>query len=231
MIMKVFTTHLDHNLIVSMIKMRIIKKQQNSNIDTKPLNVFDYLKSLRQEAKDLIDEIKDADDDIDIYKLAFIGSNRLKFNFNIFRMSLNFLSAIYNGEISLKEAEFIQRNLKKKIEQLRFGYKPKNIEEKKEIDVVLIQANDMLEYRDKIIEEFKDGTFSSEYLKKSDAAAYDYVLKDVKNFIQKIESIAENINLSLSDYKIFLDYKNLSDLKDRKKMTEKEKKVKVQMKH
>ena len=114
--MKVFTTHLDHNLIVSMIKMRIIKKQQNSNIDTKPLNVFDYLKSLSQEAKDLIDEIKDADDDIDIYKLAFIGSNRLKFNFNIFRMSLNFLSAIYNGEISLKEAEFIQRNLKKKIE-------------------------------------------------------------------------------------------------------------------
>ena len=55
----------------------------------------------------------------------------------------------------------------------------------------------MLEYRDKIIEAFKDGTFSSEYLKKSDAAAYDYVLKDVKHFIQKIESIAENINLNL----------------------------------
>ena len=48
MIIKVFTTHLDHNLIVKMIKM--IKKQQNDNIDTKPLNVFDYLKSLSQEA-------------------------------------------------------------------------------------------------------------------------------------------------------------------------------------
>ena len=54
----------------------------------------------------------------------------------------------------------------------------------------------MLEYRDKIIDALRDGTFLSEHLKKSDAAAYDYVLKDVKNFIQKIESMAENINLS-----------------------------------
>ena len=60
-----------------------------------------------------------------------------------------------------------------------------------------MEANDMLEYRNKVIEAFRDGTFSSEHLKKSDAAAYDYVLKDVKNFIQKIESMTENISLSL----------------------------------
>ena len=48
----------------------------------------------------------------------------------------------------------------------------------------------MLEYRDKIIDAFEDGTFSSEHLKKSDDTAYDYVLKDVKNFIQKIKSMA-----------------------------------------
>ena len=28
-----------------------------------------------------MDDIEDADDDIDIYKLAFIGSNKEKFNF------------------------------------------------------------------------------------------------------------------------------------------------------
>ena len=55
----------------------------------------------------------------------------------------------------------------------------------------------MLKYRDKIIEAFRDGTFSSEHLKKLDAAAYDYVLEDVNNFIQKIESMAEKINLDL----------------------------------
>ena len=51
------------------------KKQQTNNIDTKPPNVFNYLKSLSPEAKDLMDEIKD-DDDIGINKLAFIDSGR-----------------------------------------------------------------------------------------------------------------------------------------------------------
>ena len=60
-----------------------------------------------------------------------------------------------------------------------------------------MQANDMLKYRNEIIEAFREGTFLSEHLKKSDDAAYDYVLKDVSKFIKKIESMAENINLSL----------------------------------
>ena len=54
------------------------KKQQTNNIDTKPPNVFNYLKSLSPEAKDLMDEIEDADDDIDDGKLLFIGSNKKK---------------------------------------------------------------------------------------------------------------------------------------------------------
>ena len=80
------------------------KKQETSNIDTKPLNVFNYLKSLSQETNDLMDEMKEANDDIDIYKLLFIVSHKNKFNFNTFKMPLNVLSAICNGKISLKEA-------------------------------------------------------------------------------------------------------------------------------
>ena len=60
-----------------------------------------------------------------------------------------------------------------------------------------MHTNDMLEYADKIIDAFKIGTFLSEHLKKSDNAAYDYVFKDVKNFIQKIKLMEEKINLSL----------------------------------
>ena len=52
-------------------------KKKKNNIDTKPLNVFDYLKSLSQKTKDLMDEIKDADD-IDNNKLLFIGNNKEK---------------------------------------------------------------------------------------------------------------------------------------------------------
>ena len=109
-----------------------------------------------------MDEIEDADEDIDICKLVFVGSNKEKFSFNIFRIPLSFLSAIYNGEITLKEAQIFQRNLEKKREELKYNYKPKNVDEKEEINGVLMQANDMLEYRDKIIEAFRDDTFSSE---------------------------------------------------------------------
>ena len=161
MIIKLFTTHLDQNL---MIKMIYKKKQQNNNINTKPLNVFDYLKILSQEAKDLMDEIEDAEDDIDIYKLGFTDNK--KFNFNTLRMSLNFLSAIYNGKVSLKEAEISQKNLEKKIGELKFNYKSESAEEKEEINRVLMQANDLFEYRDKVIDAFKNGTFLSEQLEK-----------------------------------------------------------------
>ena len=63
-----------------------------------------------------MDEIEETNDDIDVYKSVFIGSNKKKINFNTFRMPLNFVSAIYNGEISLKETEKkkTKKNKKKK---------------------------------------------------------------------------------------------------------------------
>ena len=99
-----------------------------------------------------MDEVEDADDDIDE-----------KHYFNTFNKPLNFILAIYNGEISSKEAEFKQRNLEEKIEELNFKYKSKNEKEKEEICQVLTQANDLLEYRNKIINAFKYDTFLPEY--------------------------------------------------------------------
>ena len=67
----------------------------------------------------------------------------------------------------------------------------------------------MLAYRDKIIESFRHGTFFSEHLKRSYDAAYDYVLKDVEKFIQKIKSMEENINLTL--FEDFFESSSLAD--------------------
>ena len=89
-----------------------------------------------------------------------------KFNFNTFRMSLNFLQDIYNGKILLKEAEFKQRDLEKETEELEFNYTPKNEKEKEEKSQVLAHANSLLESRNKIINGFKNGTLLSKYLKK-----------------------------------------------------------------
>ena len=82
-----------------------------------------------------------------------------------------------------------------------------------------------MEYGYKIIGAFRDDTFLSENLKKSDDAIYDYVLKDVNSFIQKIESILEKINLSLfEDFlksssgayyaKMLINIKNLDENKE-----------------
>ena len=138
MITKVFTTHLNHNLIVNVIKVRIKKQQQKNNIDTKLTNVFDYLKILSQEAKDLMDEIEDINKDINVKKLAFISSNREKFNFNKFRMPLNFLSSIYNDQNTLKEAQYLQKDLCDEINELKHKYKLKNVKEEEEIYGVLM---------------------------------------------------------------------------------------------
>ena len=59
------------------------KNQQNNNIDTKPPNIFDYLKSLSQEENDLMDEIEDANDDIENGELLFIGDNKENFKINV----------------------------------------------------------------------------------------------------------------------------------------------------
>ena len=128
--MKLFTAHLDQNLMIKMINI----KKNNNNIDSKPLNVFNFLKSLSQEAEDLMDEKKDAHDDIYDGKLLLVGSNKEKFNFNTFNKPLNFISAIYNRKISLKEAEIKQRDLEKKIEELKSNSKPKHEKEKEEIN-------------------------------------------------------------------------------------------------
>ena len=49
----------------------------------------------------------------------------------------------------------------------------------------------------KLLRHLQTVLFLSEHLKKWDDAAHDNVLKDVSKFIKKIESMTENINLSL----------------------------------
>ena len=141
-----------------MIKIRT-KKQSNINIDLKLPNVFNWLKTLSQEAKDVIDIIEDADNDVDNNKLPFIGSNKEKINFNIFSMPLNLLLDFFNGKITLTKTEINEWDLNEKIEELQYNYKPKNKKEKEEINEVLMYPNDMLDYGNKIIEAFWDGTF------------------------------------------------------------------------
>ena len=119
-----------------------------------------------------------------------------------------------------------------------------------------MQANDLLESRNKIIKVFKDDIFSSEHLKKSDDAAYDFTLKNVNKFIQEIRSMEQKINLSLfeeffessspayyakelinikkqdENKEIVEEIKNkISDLEDKIERMSDKKKIKMRMRH
>ena len=140
--------------------------------------------------------------------------------------------------------------MNRKIKRLKFDYKPNNVEEKEEINNVLIQVNDLLKHRDAIIDASEKRIFLFEQLKGESKNAGEFVIEEVSNFIQKIESMSKNINLSffneffessLFDYaKYLINLKNtkenkefvtesknrISSLKDRiKEMSEKEKKI------
>ena len=80
----------------------------------------------------------------------------------MFQYAIEF-SDVFNGKITFKKTEIDQIDLNKKIEEIKYNDKPKNEKEKEEIEEVLMHANDMLEYGDKIIDAFKNGTFSSEH--------------------------------------------------------------------
>ena len=91
--------------------MRKLKRIQQ-NIGSILLFVSNYLKSLRQDAKDFMDEIEDASNETDYNKLLFISSNKEKFNFSIFSMPFNFFF-IFNGKITFKKGEINQKDLSK----------------------------------------------------------------------------------------------------------------------
>ena len=73
---------------------------------------------------------------------------------------------------------------------------PKNKEEKEKKSQVLMQAHDLLESRNEIIKAFKNVIFLSEHLKKSDNA-YNYMLRNVNEFIEEIKSMEKITALSL----------------------------------
>ena len=94
----------------------------------------------------------------------------------------------------------LSKKIQKKMEELQFNYEPKDEKEKEEIDGVLMQAKDLLEYRNKIIDAFKDGTFLSEHLNQMLLLIINYVLEYVNKLIEEIKSMEEKINLSLKNF-------------------------------
>ena len=63
------------------------------------------------------------------------------FNSNLFSLPFNFLSVIYNAQITLKETEISQIYLEKKTEELKFSYKSKKYKRKRRRNKWSIEAS------------------------------------------------------------------------------------------
>ena len=229
-------TEFEYSSLCKMFNMGLDKKEKD-----KKEGLFKRLKNIENAQKNLISSNDDDDDDDDDDKSIYYTP----------RSQFDEKDKMHSKPPNVSDYLKSQIDLDGEINKLKYVYKPKNAEEKEKINRVLVHAKNISAYSKKIIEAFKDGTFPSEYLKKSDDDAYDHVLKNVKNFIQKIESMAEKINLSLfedffglpspANYaKMLINTKNpdenkenvaeiverISYLKDRtKQMSKKEKKL------
>ena len=78
---------------------------KNINTGSKLLRTITFFSGLSPETKQLMNEIKEEERDIDPKKLVCTKSDRKIFNFNTFKPSLKFASSIYDGKITLEEAK------------------------------------------------------------------------------------------------------------------------------
>ena len=73
---------------------------------------------LSPDAKQLLNKIKEEENDIESPKIICINSDGKLFNFNTFKPLLKFASNIYNGKITLGEAKKDQHEMFKQLKDL-----------------------------------------------------------------------------------------------------------------
>ena len=80
------------------------------------------------------------------------------FNFNTFKLSFNFASSIYDGKITLEEAKRDQKKMLKQLKDLE-KYDPKNPDKINSRKETLINAWELYNNRDNIIEALENSVF------------------------------------------------------------------------
>ena len=105
-----------------------------------------------------MNEIKE--EEIDIYpeKLVCTKSDGKIFNFNTFKLSFKFASSIYDRKIMLEEAKMDQNKMLKQLKDLE-KYDPKNRDKMNSRKETLINAEELDNNKDNVIEAFENIVF------------------------------------------------------------------------
>ena len=95
--------------------MNAIKNIKTGSTSLKAINFFS---ELSHEARQLMNEIKEEENDIDSQNLVCVRRDGTIFNFSTFKLSFKLASSIYHGKITLAEAKKDQYKMLKQLKDL-----------------------------------------------------------------------------------------------------------------
>ena len=127
---------------------------------TQKLTIKDAIpeKILNEEAKNELNKIKEIEKTVDRENLYY-RINKYKHNFQNFRTINTFGREIYNGTITIKEADNDQRDLLVEILNFRKHVKPKNREKKQQKEDVPKNLHNLFEGRERVLNAFDSKIF------------------------------------------------------------------------
>ena len=102
-------------LKIKKIKLNAIKNIKTGSTSLKAINFFS---ELSHEARQLMNEIKEEENDIDSQNLVCVRRDGTIFNFSTFKLSFKLASSIYHGKITLAEAKKDQYKMLKLLKDL-----------------------------------------------------------------------------------------------------------------
>ena len=111
------------------------------------------------EAKKELDKIKEIEKNIDREKLIY-KTNEYTYSFKNFQTIKTFGRDIYEGKITIEEADKYQTGLLVEIMNFRKNTKPRSQEKKREKEIVLQNLHNFFEGREKILDGFESKIFS-----------------------------------------------------------------------
>ena len=111
------------------------------------------------EAKKELDKIKEIEKNVDREKLIY-ETNEYTYSFKNFQTIKTFGRDIYEGKITIEEADKYQTDLLAEIMNLRKNTKPSSQEKKQEKEIILEDLYNFFEGRENILDAFESKIFS-----------------------------------------------------------------------
>ena len=126
--------------------------------NNKKLEIIPNIGCANDEAKEEFNEIKKIEKNVDREKLVY-DADKYRYDFRTFKTIRTFGKDIYEGKITLEEADEDQSNLTDEIGKFIKETRPKNVDKKRERKIVMKNLRDFLNAKEMVFNGFKSKIF------------------------------------------------------------------------